>query len=794
MTVVTSPITNVIKFVECCTEAEIFFRGSLPISDGTTCLYTGGAPFPGGNGILQPGICYTVYNLYVEVISYPPAPPMGDLSITSSGLNCEDPICPPCSQPVKLPCYMVIPCDGTPSFVTNNSAFSSLVNTFVSVTSSTYNGCAYIVELVNNDCEKTVEAAPGLPCDPCNLICYYISNSNGVLYVDENNTVQTISSLDAKPYVKICSRVYPVVDVSSQDYTILDFGLCELNECPKQCYKLTNCSTLEVIYTNSDSVLPYLYGTNNIVKIIGRDGCWTISELKDLDICDCPIDVVITSSYATCEECIGYVAYKLTSCTNNDVIYTLLNLDVYIGQVVKINCGCYVVEQINYLPPNPQVIKLEDVYTSCIECTRTYWKLIDCANPNNTIITYSNLQVYEGKVVKIENCTECWTVEITTEHIGAVTVTVTNSYLDCVECGVPTICQCSRVTNLNPVTKSYGYYDCDNVYHQITLEPGSTSDKVCALYWVPAFNYCTCIQFKLSGESYYAYIIPDEFLNEKPVYYLCTTGDISQCGKVYWDGNNWVISAPDGNVVWILPLSTSNTCAIGDWEAYTSPSQPKPNKAPLQLTSQLCDVNFCECFEFTTEPKGTTSTFTIIAVDTYGNPIYSDGINTIVYNIKTRQWEYSGGLMTLPSTNPAICPIGYWPNLYGVQTAVSTECLNPNVFTVYDNFETFGECQFGNCPQPDFKNNRTVKPGYNTPICTPEKYDTITCNFANVLYKIALEKRYGITNCCPDDDDQALIQKELIDLQALKDPNYKCEECKCNCGPVNMCETCNCKN
>ena len=98
------------------------------------------------------------------------------------------------------------------------------------------------------------------------------------------------------------------------------------------------------------------------------------------------------------------------------------------------------------------------------------------------------------------------------------------------------------------------------------------------------------------------------------------------------------------------------------------------------------------------------------------------------------------------------------------------------------------------CPQPVFKNNRTVRPGYNTPICTPAKYDEITCRFADILYKIALEKRYGITNCCPDEDDRWLIQKELIDLQALKDPNYNCQECSCGCNSVNTCSTCNCKN
>jgi hypothetical protein len=68
----------------------------------------------------------------------------------------------------------------------------------------------------------------------------------------------------------------------------------------------------------------------------------------------------------------------------------------------------------------------------------------------------------------------------------------------------------------------------------------------------------------------------------------------------------------------------------------------------------------------------------------------------------------------------------------------------------------------------------------------------ITCNFADVMYKLVLEKRYGITNCCPEEDDKWIVKKELIDLQALKDPNYKCSECECSCNSVNACSTCNC--
>ena len=70
----------------------------------------------------------------------------------------------------------------------------------------------------------------------------------------------------------------------------------------------------------------------------------------------------------------------------------------------------------------------------------------------------------------------------------------------------------------------------------------------------------------------------------------------------------------------------------------------------------------------------------------------------------------------------------------------------------------------------------------------------ITCNFADIMYKLALEKRYGITNCCPEEDDKWIVKKELIDLQALKDPNYNCPNCSGNCDSSVNCSTCNSEN
>jgi len=107
-----------------------------------------------------------------------------------------------------------------------------------------------------------------------------------------------------------------------------------------------------------------------------------------------------------------------------------------------------------------------------------------------------------------------------------------------------------------------------------------------------------------------------------------------------------------------------------------------------------------------------------------------------------------------------------------------------------DYVEYFGDCtlvaDIYTCPAPIYP-RRSLKPGYNTPHCSTWKYEEISCKAAEALYKQVLELRYGISNCCPEEDQQYIIQKQLIDLKALVNPDYTCAtpSCGCNTG-------CNC--
>lgn len=119
-----------------------------------------------------------------------------------------------------------------------------------------------------------------------------------------------------------------------------------------------------------------------------------------------------------------------------------------------------------------------------------------------------------------------------------------------------------------------------------------------------------------------------------------------------------------------------------------------------------------------------------------------------------------------------------------------------------DYIEAFGDCTQATvqdpwtCPAPIYP-RRFIRPGYYVPTCSIEKFEKITCKAAEAMYKKVLEQRYGISNCCPEDDSKWLIKKELIDLAGLVDPNYVCtpiEPCcnnapNCGCTPLITCNS-----
>jgi hypothetical protein len=83
---------------------------------------------------------------------------------------------------------------------------------------------------------------------------------------------------------------------------------------------------------------------------------------------------------------------------------------------------------------------------------------------------------------------------------------------------------------------------------------------------------------------------------------------------------------------------------------------------------------------------------------------------------------------------------------------------------------------------PDPPVYKSIRPGYNTPACTPAQYERIVCNFSEGVYRSVMVEAYGITPCCGEDDMRWEIKNEIIKLKAIKDPDYNCTGAiNCDC-------------
>ena len=368
------------------------------------------------------------------------------------------------------------------------------------------------------------------------------------------------------------------------------------------CFELTNCSTGQIIYSNNQSLYS-AYTNNNIISLNELDGCWSIDLGAE---CECYVSVSINLIYSSCETCLPIVAYVLTNCENEFLQkYSDDDLSAYVGKIVSLDCGdCWYVDRLNITPPNTQTFVIENVYDSCIQCSRAYYILYDCNGDLAPITTFTDMSSYGSSILKLAGYPSCWSVQTspTPDYENAVGVFVAIEYIDCLRCLEVIGCTCTKVKNTTAGTLSYTYIDCLDEQQSFTLASGATSPKICVNQWI------------------------------------------------------------------LIHLNTDIVTEYG------------------------------ECVE---DPNNNLN---------------------------------------------KICPADI--------------------------------------------NSRMMKPGYSTLNCNTEKFERITCETAEVLYKQVLQQRYGISNCCPDDDERLILKKEVIDLQSLNDPNFNCTLPSSCCAP----SQCSCGN
>ena len=589
------------------------------------------------------------------------------------------------------PCYLLIPCDGvTPPFISNTTGLIDYINTFVSISTVDFDGCVFVVELEDNNCEGAIVVTidPETVCT-CDTICYYIEGAQGITYIQDGVLINIESAL-TPPWITLCSQILPITGNTSNDYTITALGDCIDNVCPEKCFKLTDCEDpTNIIYSNTVGlIVPAINGS--IIRIAGYDTCWIVEE-SDLANCDCSINVIVLITTEDCATCKTVIAYKLTSCTGiYDTQYTYQDLSAYVGQTLLTDCGCFIVELINFVPPSTQVIVIITSFVNCFECERPYYSLTDCNDPLNIIYTYTDLSLYVGLTVKLNNCDECWTVALAIVPINPGSVTVINDYINCVTCVTSAPCICTTIKNQNLVEYTYDYVDCYGDTQTLTLQPGETSDRICLIKWLLPEEDCDILIFTetiSSVDTIVLAIATGVLANGKKVYNYGATKTVA------YNGTTWEIYDASGNPLYNLGLVNNLDCPQGDWQIISS----------------------------------------------------------------------------IPVLNP--------------------KTISSIAFVYYATY--FGNCDNGICP-PKVYPLKSLTPGYNTPFCSIWKYEEITCRSAELLYKSVLELRYGISNCCPEELDDLLIKKQLIDLDSLRNPNYICKPLSSCCN--RPASSCNCGN
>lgn len=122
---------------------------------------------------------------------------------------------------------------------------------------------------------------------------------------------------------------------------------------------------------------------------------------------------------------------------------------------------------------------------------------------------------------------------------------------------------------------------------------------------------------------------------------------------------------------------------------------------------------------------------------------------------------------------------------YTVSVNIDCNIYGTTTSTVTNSYDTCELCAYVP-PVPRELKKRSVKPGYDTPACTADAYDNITCKFATAVYDEMVKARYGITICCEHDVNYWDVQKQILDLQSIMDPNPSTLDIPCTCWTINQ--------
>jgi hypothetical protein len=114
-------------------------------------------------------------------------------------------------------------------------------------------------------------------------------------------------------------------------------------------------------------------------------------------------------------------------------------------------------------------------------------------------------------------------------------------------------------------------------------------------------------------------------------------------------------------------------------------------------------------------------------------------------------------------------------------TCTKSNCFNGEPTTVViESFTTCEECLPPPIqPEPVKLFQRQVAPGYTTKVCNTDYVEKVNCKFADQVYNVMKNLRYGIATCCEDELQKWTIKKEWLTLEEMKDANPPKPTCYC---------------
>ncbi len=272
------------------------------------------------------------------------------------------------------------------------------------------------------------------PCPLPPAPCYNaFGNYNVTAPILDNCTVNPLNP-NANPLIYVCH---------SYSYTAI-------TPC---CYLLTNCDPAGVPYTlTTNSNLSLEVG--NVVTISGPPGyppipgCFTVSTTQ---CTGSEIAITVTQSFGPasdggCALC-APTCYMLEDCSGIIPAYIVTDdLSLYVGQTISLcpddggPCGCFIVTLAGgCVGAVPLVGTITNTYIDCEACIPDCYRLTNCEDPDETVITNTNLSAELGQVIYIDGCPgTCWIVSISDTCVGAVPVVLTETFTDCDTClGIP---------------------------------------------------------------------------------------------------------------------------------------------------------------------------------------------------------------------------------------------------------------------------------------------------------------------------------------------------------------------